>query len=384
MGKKKRKNANNRFSPLAPTHTCQIPVTTLSRINLLEIENKAKDESIQRFQSEIREMERRCKDYEAKVNHLNDKLTFAAKTDPRMTAIQHPIPQTSSGIFLVPYSDLVARNRFLEDDTKEKDKLVKYFQNEIGKFQRKCDDYEGQVKHLKDKVFVAPSEKISLIAKVQKYEMQVTNLKDKLTIVGTEKHALLDKNRMYEKQATGLKEELKLLKKSSWVGVDDYAKMKIESLEKQVEEDVIKIQELKSKAQYDKVNKLKYLLEDKDKTIKIQKDKIANMSSKIDKQSDKIILQSKDLKTKDQIITKLRTEKKDDSNDIQLTEVIKEKEFIEVHTIVDDDECERDTVQNKYCERCQCSLNPEGIFESDLVMKMKTEDIKSEIKSEKF
>ena len=99
MGKKKRRNANNRFSPLAPTHTCQIPVTTLSRINLLEIENKAKDESIQRLQNEIREMERRCKDYEGKVNHLNDKLTFAAKTDPRMTAIQHPIPQTSSGIF---------------------------------------------------------------------------------------------------------------------------------------------------------------------------------------------------------------------------------------------------------------------------------------------
>ena len=93
---------------------------------------------------------------------------------------------------------------------------------------------------------------------------------------------------------------------------------------------------------------------------------------------------SKDLKTKDKIITKLRTEKRDDSNDIQLTEVIKEQKFIEVHTIVDDDECERDTIQNKYCERCQCSLNPEGIFESDLVMKMKTEDIKSEIKSEKF
>ena len=232
---------------------------------------------------------------------------------------------------------------------------MKYFQNEIGKLQRKCDDYEGQVKHLKDKVFIAPSEKISLIAKVQKYEMQVTDLKDKLTIVGTEKHALLDKNRMYEKQATGLKEELKLLKKRSWVGVDDYAKMKIESLEKQVEEDAIKIQELKSKAQYDKVNKLKFLLEDKDKTIKIQKDKIANMSNKIDKQSDKIILQSKDLKTKDQIITKLRTEKKDDNNDIQLTEVIKEQKFIEVHTIVDDDEYERDTVQNKYCERCQCT-----------------------------
>merc|ERR1711976_583773 len=113
---------------------------------------------------------------------------------------------------------------------------MKHFKNEIERLQRKCNDYEGKEKRLNDKATFSASEKTALLGKIQKYEMRVTDLKDKLSIVGTEKHSLLDKNQRYEKQATELKEDILLLKKSAWIGIDNYAKLKIESLEKQVEE----------------------------------------------------------------------------------------------------------------------------------------------------
>ena len=105
------KSKRFRYYPYAPfatsSHIPLTPMMAMSRIDILEKENKAKDELIKRFQSEIRDLER------------------SQDTDPRMSPIQHPIPQSTSGIFLVPYSDLVARNKFLEDESKEKDKLVK-------------------------------------------------------------------------------------------------------------------------------------------------------------------------------------------------------------------------------------------------------------------
>ena len=83
------------------------------------------------------------------------------------------------------------------------------------------------------------------------------------------------------------------------------------------------------------------------------------------------------------IINRLRREK-EDNHDIQLTEVIREKEFIEVHTVDDNDDGERRIGQKNHCEGCQCLVTPEGIFESDLAKKIKIEHIKSEIKPERF
>ena len=40
--------------------------------------------------------------------------------------------------------------------------------------------------------------------------------------------------------------------------------------------------------------------------------------------------------------------------------------------------------KNQHCKTCQCSLNSEYHFESDLAQEMKTECIKTEIKSEKL
>ena len=302
--------------------------------------------------------------------------------NPQNVVIQQPIPKPPSSGRLY---DMMERNKLLQNHKKEKELLELQYQGEIGKLKSQCQDYEEQLKHLKGKLVTASTEKRDLLDKNSRYELQATELKDKLAVLATEKHALLDKNQRYEKQATDLKEDIKLLKKSAWIGIDNYAKIKIESLEKQVEEDVIKIQELKDNARVDKVTKLKMILEDKEKiirkfddTIKDQNYRIDKMTNKIKQQSDKVILMGKDLHTKDKIITKLRTEKKDDSDGIQLTEVIKEKEFIEIHTIVDED-VDRDSSRNKYCQRCKCLVNPEGIFESDLAKRMKMEDIKNPV-----
>ena len=109
--------------------------------------------------------------------------------------------------------------------------------------------------------------------KCKDYEEKVKNLNDKLTSATSEKYSILDKNQRYEKQATDLKEDIKLLKKSALIGIDNYAKLKIESLEKQVEEGARELKnELKDfnnamKARNEKVNRLKEVIEAKDKTI---------------------------------------------------------------------------------------------------------------------
>ena len=119
------------------------------------------------------------------------------------------------------------------------------------------------------------------------YENKVKNWNEKLTSAASEKRSM---HQMYQKQVFDLKEDIKLLKKSSWIGIDNYAKMKIESLEKQVEEDVIKIQELKHdvkefnaalKARNDKVNRLKTLVGDKVKTIEVFEAKIKGQRKQI-------------------------------------------------------------------------------------------------------
>ena len=158
------------------------------------------------------------------------------------------------------------------------------------------------------------------------------------------------------------------------------------------------------KARNEKVNRLKEVIEAKDATIKNleakvkhQKYPIVEKNKMIDYQSKTILKQSKDLisyegiikeqgielKNKDRLINQLRKEK-EDNHDIQLTEVIREKEFIEVHTVGDNDDCKGETSQSRHCEGCQCFVIPDGIFESDLAKKMKTEHVNSEIKSEKF
>ena len=144
------------------------------------------------------------------------------------------------------------------------------------------------------------------------------------------------------------------------------------------------------KAHDDKVNRLKINLEDRDKTIKNFEDKVKNYEKRIatkdriiEHQFKTIARQSKELKSKDGIINQLRKENEDD-RDIQLTEVIREREFIEVHTLVDNDDREEETSQITHCDGCQCLVNAGIIFESDLAKKMKREDVKSEIKSEMF
>ena len=220
-----------------------------------------------------------------------------------------------------------ARIDLLENEIKAKDKLIEHFQSETKEMERECKDYEEKVK----------------------------NLNDKLTSAASEKYSILDKNQRYEKQATDLKEDIRMLKKSAWIGIDNYAKMKIESLEKQIEEGARELKnELKDfnnamKARNEKVHRLKEVIEAKDKTIQSLEAKVKE--SMVGK--NKIILkQSKDLisyegiikeqgielKNKDRIINRLRREK-EDNHDIQLTEVIREREFIEVHTVDDNHDC---------------------------------------------
>ena len=97
--------------------------------------------------------------------------------------------------------------------------------------------------------------------------------------------------------------------------------------------------------------------------IKVQKTEIENQRESIKEQLKTIDEQTKALKAKDII---------------QSTEVI--REYIEVHTIDDDD---KETNQNKHCKGCQCALDQEYCFESDLSKKIKIE-VKSKIKSEKY
>ena len=60
----------------------------------------------------------------------------------------------------------------------------------------------------------------------------------------------------------------------------------------------------------------------------------------------------------------------------RISEVIREKEFIEVHTVDDNDGREREKDQKRHCEGCQCLVNPVGVFESDLAKKIKMEQVK--------
>ena len=115
-----------------------------------------------------------------------------------------------------------------------KRKNIMDLHNEIKDMKEKCIDYENKVKNWNEKLTSATSEKCSIL-------------------------------QLYQKQVFDLKEDIKLLKKSTWIGIENYAKMKIESLEKQVEKGNSEIQELKNevkelnvslKARNDKVNRL--------------------------------------------------------------------------------------------------------------------------------
>ena len=242
----------------------------------------------------------------------------------------------------------------------QKRKNIKDLHNEIKDMKEKCIDYENKVKNLNEKLTSAASEKRSMY-------------------------------QIYQKQVFDLKEDIKLLKKSSWIGIDNYAKMKIESLEKQVEKGNSEIQELKNevkelnfslKARNDKVNKLKQLIDYKAETIKIfeakikgqrkqitsQHQMIAEQSEKLYMQSEMLKMQSKDLKSKDAFIKHWEIELK----------------YKDVNTLDGNDDCQKETNNDKHFEGCQCFINPEGIFESDLAKKIKIEHIKPEIKSEEF
>ena len=224
---------------------------------------------------------------------------------------------------------------------KRKRKNIKDLHNEIKDMKEKCIDYENKVKNLNEKLTSAASEKRSMY-------------------------------QIYQKQVFDLKEDIKLLKKSSWIGIDNYAKMKIEALEKQVEEGNNEIRELKYeakefnvalKARNDKVNRLKALVDDKAKTIEVFEAKIKGQRKHITSQQYIIA----ELKYKDVVLNHL-----------------KEDKLIEIHTLVDNDDCQKETNNEKHCEGCQCFMNPEGIFECDLAKKIKVEHINPEIKSEEF
>ena len=252
------------------------------------------------------------------------------------------------------FTDSRTRNEYqqnhMSNSNNERDNLVERYQREINKLMNKCHGYEQQVQ----------------------------KLKKKLTAAGATKDMLLERNQKYAKTVSDMVKEIQALKTDPW------AETKINSLEKQVEEGTNKIQTLvkenkalnkEIKARNEKFRKLK---EVKDQTIdmlklenndlatkiKVQKEEIENQRESIKEQLKTIDEQTKALKAKDDII--------------QSTEVI--REYIEVHTIDDDD---KETNLNKHCKGCQCALDQEYLFESDLSKKIKLE-VKSKIKSEKY
>ena len=205
----------------------------------------------------------------------------------------------------------------------------------------------------------------------QGYEKQVQKMKKKLKAAGSTKDMLLERNQKYAKTVSDMVKEIQALK------TDPQAETKINSLEKQVEEGTNKIQTLlkenkalnkEIKARNEKFRKLK---EVKDQTIDMLKLENNDLATKIKVQKAESIKEQ--LKTIDEQTKALKA--KDDI--IQSTEVI--REYIEVHTIDDDD---KETNRNEHCKGCQCASNQEYLFESDLSKKIKIE-VKSKIKSEK-
>ena len=241
------------------------------------------------------------------------------------------------------------QQNYMSNKNNERDKLVEWYQKEINKLMNKC----------------------------QGYEKQVQKLKKKLKAAGSTKDTLLERNQKYAKTVSDMVKEIQALKTDPW------AETKMNSLQKQVEEGTKKIETLvkenkalnkEIKARNEKFRKLK---EVKDQTIdmlklenndlatkiKVQKAEIENQRESMEEQLKTIDNQTKALKAKDDFI--------------QSTEVI--REYIEVHTIDDDD---KETNLNKHCKGCQCALDHEYCFESDLSKKIKLE-VKSKIKSEK-
>ena len=111
----------------------------------------------------------------------------------------------------------------------------------------------------------------------------------------------------------------------------------------------------------------------------LQKKEINEMKEVIKNQSQKIVEQCIELESNAKTIKKLEDAKNDEREVIHSTEV--RTKYIEVHTIDSDEDDKGTESRRKRCERSQLSVNPVGIFESDLAMKIKTENIKTEIKS---
>ena len=108
--------------------------------------------------------------------------------------------------------------------------------------------------------------------------------------------------------------------------------------------------------------------EEKDKLIDLLQNDIHKLKTQFERYQSRIrcldktiIKQSKDLRMKDGIINQLRKEKEED-HEIQLTEVIRERKFIEIHTV---DDREEESSQSRHCGSCRCLVNTGVIFESD-------------------